>query len=111
MHIFKSIKGFYRKIFSNNRGYTKSGNIYVISDTHLGHANILTYCKRPFKNVEVMNQELARRWNRKVNKHDVVYFLGDFVFRGNTRILEIAPKWRKNIYPGQSRRQIEGGNP
>lgn len=91
MRFFNSIKGFYNKIFSKHPRYTENDNIYVIPDTHLGHANVIKYCDRPFKNVEVMDQELARRWNRKVNKKEVVYFLGDFVFRGN------AGYWKSHL--------------
>ncbi|MDO8871999.1 MAG: metallophosphoesterase family protein [Methanoregula sp.] len=52
-------------------------NIYLISDLHLNHRNIIKYCHRPFSSVEEMNKEMARRWNRTVNKNDIVYFLGD----------------------------------
>jgi calcineurin-like phosphoesterase family protein len=83
MSILTSIKRFYNKIFSKRIRYTNTGNIYVISDTHLNHSNIIRYCNRPFKNVQAMNLEIARRWNRTVNKNDTVYFLGDFVFRGS----------------------------
>jgi calcineurin-like phosphoesterase family protein len=108
MHLSKSIKGFCHKIFSKCQGHTKKNHIYVISDTHLGHTNILTYCNRPFKNVEVMNQELSRRWNRKVNKHDVVYFLGDFVFRGNTGYWKSHLNGEKTFIRGNHDDKLKG---
>ena len=40
---------------------------------NLGHANILTYCNRPFKNVDDMNQQIIERWNSKVGLWDDVY--------------------------------------
>ncbi len=53
-------------------------DIWFTSDTHFGHARILEYCKRPFKDVEEMDAELIRRWNARVQRGDTVYHLGDF---------------------------------
>lgn len=58
---------------------------YFTSDTHFGHKNILMFCKRPFKNVDQMNEALIERWNSVVTDKDTVYHLGDFSFRGYWR--------------------------
>lgn len=50
---------------------------YLISDLHLGHANVIDYCARPFSTVEEMNQTLIANWNETVNDADIVFFLGD----------------------------------
>lgn len=55
-------------------------NVWFTSDTHLGHANIIKYCKRPFANVAEMNEAIISRWNERVKKGDLVYHLGDFAF-------------------------------
>ena len=57
-------------------------NIYFTSDTHFGHASILNFCKRPFKDVDEMNEELIKRWNEVISKEDTVFHLGDFAFGG-----------------------------
>ncbi len=55
-------------------------NTWFISDTHLGHANVIRYCKRPFASVEEMDAVLIRNWQSCVGPDDDVYHLGDFAF-------------------------------
>lgn len=57
--------------------------IWVTSDHHFGHANIVPYCKRPFPSVLEMDEELIRLHNKTVNKDEVVYHLGDFSLHHN----------------------------
>lgn len=54
---------------------------WFTADTHFGHANIIEYCKRPFKSLEHMDRELIRRWNERVKPEDIVLHLGDFAFK------------------------------
>jgi len=51
--------------------------IYLTSDTHFNHKNIIRYCNRPFPNVDVMNNVIIENWNSRVKKDDIVYHLGD----------------------------------
>ena len=51
---------------------------FFTSDTHFGHGNIITYGKRPFRDVEAMDAFLVRQWNAIVSKGDTVWHLGDF---------------------------------
>lgn len=53
--------------------------IWVTSDLHFNHINILKYEpeSRPFDSVEEMNEELITRWNLVVRPTDTVYVLGD----------------------------------
>lgn len=52
--------------------------IWLSSDHHFGHENIIRYCGRPFKSLSEMNYEMTRRWNTTVAPDDLVYYLGDF---------------------------------
>ncbi|MCP4648771.1 MAG: hypothetical protein GY853_01645 [PVC group bacterium] len=57
-------------------------NTWFTSDLHLGHENIIEYCKRPFKDGEHMDKTLIRNWNERVKDDDTVFHLGDFCFKG-----------------------------
>lgn len=52
-------------------------NTWIISDTHFGHSNIISYCNRPFKNADHMNTVMRERWCNRVKPEDLVYHLGD----------------------------------
>ena len=70
------------------------GKIWLTSDTHFFHENILKYCNRPFGSVEEMNEALVKNWNSVVKPEDHVYHLGDFCF-GN------VAKWNWCLEPGR----------
>jgi calcineurin-like phosphoesterase family protein len=55
-----------------------SNKIWFTSDPHFNHTNIIKYCKRPFDNVEEMNEVLIDNWNMVVGKDDLVICCGDF---------------------------------
>ncbi|QLC35558.1 hypothetical protein EFA46_015120 (plasmid) [Halarchaeum sp. CBA1220] len=57
--------------------------MYVLSDTHFGHANIIDYCERPFESVEEMNEALIENWNASVEADDEVVFVGDLTIDGS----------------------------
>lgn len=54
--------------------------VFVTSDTHFHHSNIIKYCNRPFHNVEEMDGVMVRNWNNVVKPQDKVYHLGDVYF-------------------------------
>lgn len=54
---------------------------YFTSDLHLGHANIIKLCNRPFSSVEEMDETLTANWNARVKDSDNVYILGDLMYR------------------------------
>lgn len=58
--------------------------IFLISDLHLNHKNIIKYCHRPFSSVEEMNNKIAHHWNKAINKNDIVFFIGDLDFKDTT---------------------------
>jgi calcineurin-like phosphoesterase family protein len=57
--------------------------IYFTADTHFHHSNIIKLSKRPFKDVDEMNETLISNWNSLVTGNDEIYILGDFLYKGN----------------------------
>lgn len=51
--------------------------IYFWADPHLGHANIIKHCNRPFDSVDEMDTVLLRNWRKRVKSSDSVFVLGD----------------------------------
>lgn len=62
----------------NSENKTSGGKLFLTSDLHFSHDNIIKYCDRPFPNVKDMNGALINNWNRVVGPSDIVWVLGDF---------------------------------
>ncbi len=78
-------------------------NLWVISDTHFNHENIIKYCDRPFTDVTHMNEYMVDAWNSVVKDGDIVYHLGDvYMGDGAGWFQKIAPrlKGRKRLILG-----------
>lgn len=64
-------------------------NMFITSDSHFGHANILSFTiddkgtlLRPgFKDVTHMDETMVERWNSVVRPQDHVYHLGDVAMK------------------------------
>lgn len=75
-------------------------NIWLISDTHFGHENILNFIDsrtglkvRPgFANVDEMDECMVDNWNSVVKKGDKVWHLGDVMFGDAKRFEKMWPK-------------------
>jgi calcineurin-like phosphoesterase family protein len=70
---------------------------FITADTHFSHAQIIQYCKRPFTSVQEMDEQLIRRWNRKVPQRAIVYHLGDFCFATKDRQEKIMKRLNGQI--------------
>jgi calcineurin-like phosphoesterase family protein len=62
--------------------------IFVLSDTHFNHANIIKYSQRPFADLEEMNSTLISNWNSAISPEDMVLFIGDFAMNSHEYFLE-----------------------
>ena len=79
-----------------------SRDIWVISDTHLFHTNILKFTDNStgklvrgdrFDNVDQMNQCMLENWNSVVKQGDIVYHLGDVVIGDHDQFKKLWPKF------------------
>lgn len=91
-------------------------DIWVISDTHFRHANILKFADSNtgklvrgdrFANVDEMDEHMIERWNAVVKPGDIVYHLGDVVMGGVE-----GQEWFKSNWPrlNGSKRLIVGNH-
>lgn len=71
---------------------------FLISDTHFGHANILTFKRqngnplRDFPNIYYHDEYLIEQWNKTVGLNDKVYHLGDVGFNNFTNLSVILER-------------------
>lgn len=63
--------------------------IWFTSDLHFWHKNVISFCNRPWPDVEAMNAGLISLWNQTVQPEDTVYILGDMFFCGTIALREI----------------------
>lgn len=66
------------------------GNVFFLSDLHLGHRNIIRYRER-FKTIEEHDDTIERNYQSVVTKRDKVFFLGDIAFTKDS--LNRIKKW------------------
>ena len=71
---------------------TTGAKLFFTSDTHFGSKRTLLLSRRPFSDIEQMNEILIANWNKVVAPQDEVYHLGDF---GD---LQIAPRLNGKIH-------------
>jgi len=66
--------------------------IYLTSDTHFSHYNIIKYCNRPFYSAKEMNEVLIANWNSTVSPEDTIFHLGDFALTKREESAEIISR-------------------
>ncbi len=65
---------------------------YFIADTHFFDRKIIGYDRRPFANVEEMNETMIRNWNNTVTDSDTVYLVGDYSYGFGADIVSTAQR-------------------
>lgn len=81
-------------------------NIFLASDHHLSHSNILTFLTatgaklRNFESIEEHDEHIISKHNSVVRPQDRVYFLGDFTFHNKYLHLAGRMNGRKVLIKG-----------
>lgn len=65
---------------------------FIWSDPHFGHKNVISYSKRPFVDVDDMEEKLIERYNSVVGPDDTCLWVGDCFFLSNKKATEIMGK-------------------
>lgn len=74
------------------------GKVFFTSDTHFYHTNIIEFCKRPFMDIEDMNETLITNWNKVVGADDIVFHLGDFCLGDSAKWNRLLDRLNGKIY-------------
>lgn len=75
-----------------------STKTWFSADLHLGHANIINYCNRPFGSVDEMNEAIITRWNERVSPHDTAWLLGDVALGDRSKTLPLLARLNGRKY-------------
>ena len=73
-------------------------SIFITSDTHFYHDNIIKYDNLPFENSEQMNEKIIESWNSAVGVNDEVWCLGDMFFCSKEKAKDIMDKLNGHKY-------------
>lgn len=71
--------------------------IYLTSDTHFHHKNILNFESRPYETVEEMTESMIEKWNDQITDKDIVYHLGDLCLGNQEQTIEILKRLKGKI--------------
>lgn len=91
----------------------KSSEVVFISDTHFGHANIIKYCKRPFKYPDTteMDAVMLKGLQDADNAGKTIFHMGDFVFNAANLVKsEWRPAGQHYLILGNHDRHVRGAH-
>ncbi len=67
----------------------KTRKVWIWSDQHFSHKNIIAFSQRPYEDVEQMNEYMIANYNDYVGENDICIWVGDVGFKGTTHINEL----------------------
>ena len=63
--------------------------VFLISDTHFSHSNVIRYENRPFRDADEMDKHMIQKWNEVVSENDLVFHLGDVIIGSAKKAQEV----------------------
>ncbi len=72
--------------------------VFLTSDSHYFHANIIKYARRPFTCLHDMNKVMTERWNEVIKPGDTVFHLGDVAFGSKKKLTALRERLNGTIY-------------
>ena len=80
--------------------------VWLWSDLHLGHENIIRYTNRPFASVEAMDAAIYANWRNVVSEEGTLVFVGDVAMRRAVS----EETWRRVREGAGKRKLLVAGN-
>ena len=74
--------------------------IYVTSDLHLYHKNIIKFCSRPYPDIDAMNIGIINKYIDTISNHDTVLILGDITIKRSSHFKALLSRIMKKL-PGK----------
>ena len=91
--------GYFKDISDMLAGKYPDKKVYVISDEHFDHKNIIYMTRNSFSSLEEMNEHIINSHNNIVDPDDIVIILGDFSFRtGTERLSDLVSRLNGHKY-------------
>ena len=80
--------------------------MYLTSGLRFGQADAIERYRRPYKNVEEMDEAMIKNWNEIINDEDLAFVIGDFSMADEDRTKEIISRLKgvKSIIMGDTDR-------
>jgi len=66
--------------------------VWIWSDTHFSHKNVIAFSERPYESVAQMNEHMIANYNEYVGENDICIWVGDVGFKGTTHINEMLER-------------------
>lgn len=88
---------FYKDIYNLLTQKHPNRKIFIISDPHYFHSNIIQYERPQFSDILTMNEYIIKVHNETVGPDDVVIILGDFCFK-KSAIKDLLSRMNGHIY-------------
>lgn len=95
---------------------TKIGDLWIMSDLHYAHENVIKFDKRPFTSVQKMNEYIESELVKKIKPTDTLIDLGDMFWKCDMKVIngvldKISPRRFYKILGNHDKESVYAKNP